>query len=340
MKSFIFRLFELFVFIMIMVFLNSCRDDKNIAGVETLSVSDLTHSSANVSAQVISEGGAFVGFYGFCWSKDEMPTVKDDKIVVGSGIGEFSAKIDGLESSATYYVRAFAENSFGTSYGESISFTTEDFQCGDEYFYYNHFYQTVEIAGICWFAENLRYLPRVAPSWTGALNKAYYYVYDYDGISVQAAMSTEYYEQFGVLYNWHAALEACPIGWRLPSDDDWKLIELSFGMTETAVNETGYRGMSEGSIMAGHSDLWNDGPLKGSQAFGQSGLNVIPSGYRSNNGTYNFINQHAYIWSSTEGFATSAWTRQVYNYVTQSIRYRSNKEWGIAVRCVKDTAYE
>ena len=39
-------------------------------------------------------------------------------------------------------------------------------------------------------------------------------------------------EEFGSLYNWESALEACPLGWHLPTDDEWKQLEMSLLMTD------------------------------------------------------------------------------------------------------------
>lgn len=324
------------VAILSVVFVLSCKDEATVPQLETLTVSELTHSSALISGEITNSGGSFVGFKGFCYGTDENPTISDSKIIVESFANEFSGIIQGLEPSLRYYVRAYASNSYGTSYGQRLSFITPDFSCGEEYNYESYNYKTVEIGGKCWFAENLRYLPRVAPAEKGSLTRSYYYVYDYEGIDVDAAKNTESYNIFGALYNWHAAIEACPAGWFLPSDEDWKQVEIELGMSVENSNETGYRGMLQGSMIAGMNEIWNDGPLKGTPMFGYSGLDVIPSGYRSNTGIFNLQYAHAYIWSSTDDFPNSAWTRQVFYFVSQSIRYRSNKEWGLAVRCVKE----
>jgi hypothetical protein len=53
------------------------------------------------------------------------PTVAlSTKTVNGSGTGTFSSSITGLTSRRLYYVRAYATNSVGTSYGQNVSFST------------------------------------------------------------------------------------------------------------------------------------------------------------------------------------------------------------------------
>jgi uncharacterized protein (TIGR02145 family) len=336
MRNTFVKLFVYSVLSLSLIIFISCKDKITVPEIETLSVIELTHSSALISGEIINDGGNFVCFKGFCYGTDYNPTISDSKIVVESNSNEFSGLINGLESSKEYYVRAFASNSYGASYGQQLSFVTSDFTCGESYHYEGYDYNTIEIGGKCWFTENLRYLPRVAPAAKGSLSSSYYYVYDYQGSNIEAAKNTESYKDFGALYNWHAAIEACPAGWFLPSDEDWKQVEIELGMSAENSNETGYRGMLQGSMIAGMSEIWNDGPLKGTPLFGSSGLDVIPAGYRSNTGIFNLQHAHAYLWSSTDDYLNSAWTRQIFYFVTQSIRYRSNKEWGLAVRCVKE----
>ena len=82
-------------------------------------------------------------------------------------------------------------------------------------------YDAVKIGNQVWMAENLKYLPSVVGPATGSETAAYYYVYDYDGTDVMAAKATANYTTYGVLYNWPAAMNACPTGWHLPSDAEW-----------------------------------------------------------------------------------------------------------------------
>lgn len=74
-------------------------------------------------------------------------------------------------------------------------------------------------------AENLAYLPSVVGPATDSETEPYYYVYGYDGTDVEEAKATENYQTYGVLYNWSAALTACPEGWHLPSDAEWTQLE-------------------------------------------------------------------------------------------------------------------
>ena len=94
--------------------------------VSTSSVSNITETSATCGGNVTSDGGAAVTARGVCWSTAQNPTINSNKTNEGSGTGSFTSNITGLNHNTTYYVRAYATNSEGTSYGEVKSFTTED----------------------------------------------------------------------------------------------------------------------------------------------------------------------------------------------------------------------
>ena len=95
-----------------------------LAVVTTLSVTDITETSAVAGGEVISDGGAEVTARGVCWSLSSNPTIENDKTVEGEGIGSFQSILSGLSQNTTYYVRAYATNSEGTAYGEEVTFTT------------------------------------------------------------------------------------------------------------------------------------------------------------------------------------------------------------------------
>ena len=98
--------------------------------VTTSSVSNITVNSAVCGGNVTSDGGATVTARGVCWSTSQNPTISDNKTIDGNGIGNFTSNITGLFGSTTYYVRAYATNSRGTSYGTQYSFTTSQASTG------------------------------------------------------------------------------------------------------------------------------------------------------------------------------------------------------------------
>ena len=92
--------------------------------VTTSSVSNIAAYTATCGGNVTSDGGATVTARGVCWSTAQNPTVNDSHTTNGTGTGAFTSSITGLTPNTTYYVRAYATNSAGTSYGTQKTFTT------------------------------------------------------------------------------------------------------------------------------------------------------------------------------------------------------------------------
>ena len=92
--------------------------------VTTNEVTDITITSAICGGNVTADGGAEVTARGVCWSTSQNPTISDSHTTDGSGTGSYTSNITGLNAGTTYYVRAYATNSEGTSYGSRKSFTT------------------------------------------------------------------------------------------------------------------------------------------------------------------------------------------------------------------------
>lgn len=92
--------------------------------ITTDSVTNITASSATGNGNVTNDGGNTVSERGLCWSTSHNPTVNNNKVQAGNGTGEFTATLTGLEANTTYYMKAYAINGVGTSYGEEVQFTT------------------------------------------------------------------------------------------------------------------------------------------------------------------------------------------------------------------------
>ena len=94
--------------------------------VEIKNIDKVKSSSAEAIGIVISDGGLEVTARGVCWSTEQNPTITNSKTSNGTGIGQYISNITGLNPDTKYYVRAYATNSIGTSYGNEFSFTTKD----------------------------------------------------------------------------------------------------------------------------------------------------------------------------------------------------------------------
>ncbi len=99
----------------------------NAPTVTTSSATNITTSSATIGGNVTSDGGATVIERGVCYSTSSSnPTTSNNKKTAGSGQGNFTVNLSNLSAGTKYYVRAYAINEIGTSYGPTISFTTEE----------------------------------------------------------------------------------------------------------------------------------------------------------------------------------------------------------------------
>ena len=92
--------------------------------VATTVATQITATTAVTGGNVTNDGGAEVTERGVCIATISNPTTANTKILAGSGTGEFTCNLTGLQANTTYYVRAYAINSKGTAYGDEISFTT------------------------------------------------------------------------------------------------------------------------------------------------------------------------------------------------------------------------
>ena len=114
-----------------LIILSGCKknpaDSSQLPVVITLDVTSITDSSADASGNVSDGGGSAVIVKGFVYGKDNLPTLDNSlKTIDSSGVGVFTSRLNKLSASTTYYLRTYATNSNGTSYGKSVAFTTQD----------------------------------------------------------------------------------------------------------------------------------------------------------------------------------------------------------------------
>ena len=95
------------------------------SGLPTVSTNNATYNAGNGSVStggnISADGGSAVTVRGVCWSINVNPTINDSKTTNGPGTGNFTSTINGLTQGTTYYIRAYATNANGTSYGNNVS---------------------------------------------------------------------------------------------------------------------------------------------------------------------------------------------------------------------------
>lgn len=196
-------------------------------------------------------------------------------------------------------------------------------------------YEWVWIGNQIWMAENLNVGTRINGSLNqtsnGTIEK-----YCYDDAESNCNI-------YGGLYQWDEMMQysnyveargVCPDGWHIPSDDEWKALEISLGMSQTVTNETDWRGSDEGGKLKSTSTLW-DAPNTG--ATNSSGFTALPSGNRNSSETFNGIGFFTDFWTSTFDEGTqSVWYRFLDAEHAQIQRVRGDRRYGTPLRCVKD----
>jgi len=88
--------------------------------VITANVTSINSNTASGGGNVTSDGGDPVTERGICWSTTEHPLITDSRTIDGAGTGTFTSALTGLSPGITYYVRAYAVNGKGISYGDDV----------------------------------------------------------------------------------------------------------------------------------------------------------------------------------------------------------------------------
>lgn len=209
-------------------------------------------------------------------------------------------------------------------------------------------YKTVNIGSQTWMAENLKYLPEVMEPNVESTTLSCYYVYDYVGTSVSVAKSTEEYKTYGVLYNWAAAKNSCPVGWHLPTDAEWEQLENYLANNGYNYDGTIGGGRSKIAKSIASSKGWVNQVTEGTpgnndcpEYINKSGFSALPGGFRGYGpfgGTTGNLGAWAFWWTATghENFPTEVYNRMMNCGQEDVSRNHYSKETGLSVRCVKD----
>ncbi len=308
--------------------------------------------------------GASVTSKGVCWSTSPMPTIDSCHTDEGAGMGDFTSMILGLQEGTTYYVRAYATNHWGTTYGEEYMFITtahnnNGLPCvGSPQLvdYDGNIYATMQIGVQCWMKENLRTTHfangqqiSVGGTYTSTTNA---YRYSPNGNPANVV-------EYGYLYNWQAAINhthsstsnpsgvqgVCPNGWHLPSNAEWVQLKNYISSQSDYLCDSNTNAIAKAlASTTGWSEYTgNDSGKSCYPGFNASdnnavGFNAKPAGFYSNNSASSSFKQWALFWTSSTTFSGSSQTYYHCIYYNNAFVSNPEIERGVAmsVRCVRD----
>ena len=205
------------------------------------------------------------------------------------GAGIFISTLTNMIINTTYYVRAYATNSLGTSYGAQVQFTQSEPVLDQD----GNAYSVVPIGTQIWMGENLKIttfndglaIPYVSTGseWSNTTAPAYcWYNNDESG-----SKST-----YGGLYNWYAVSSGklCPTGWHIPSNTEFITLVTYLGGEEIAGGKLKEAGIA-------HWAYPNSG------ATNESGFKAMPGGGRYDiyysGGVFSDQGYFGYLWTAT-----------------------------------------
>jgi len=294
----------------------------SLAFLTTTSISSITNYTALGGGNIETGGGTGIDARGVCWNINPNPTIAHNHSVDGSGPGIFTSNLTGLSAGTIYYVRAYATNSYGTSYGNQVCFSTsftKSYNAGDvapvsKTITYGTIPTSLSGENKLWITKNLGAdnqavsatdATEAAAGWYWQFNRKQGYKHD----GTTRTPATTWISSISEASDWTASNDPCTIllgtGWRIPSQTEWN----------NADNSTGWNNYNDtyASVLKLHAA----GNLNSSDG---------ALGYR---GTW------GYYWSSVQSSNTYGRTLFL-DSNTSSATIVGPKQAGFSVRCIKD----
>ena len=336
--------------ILVLFSVNTCQpfEPEGFLHITTDTIEYLTYGNYKVLGTVVDIGEGEITEHGFCWSESRSPTTNGPSTQLGpkNTSGRFKDTVSELSANTTYYIRAYVITDEGTEYGIEKSFKSVPSVTD----YDGIAYRTVTIGDQTWMAENLKVthysdgkaIPLVSDGamWDALTftDRAYCW---YDN-------STSFGDTYGALYTWPAAMNGaagsatnpsgiqgvCPDGMHLPSDKEWKQLEMYLGMSQAEADDAGWRGTDEGGKLKETGTIHWYSPNTG--ATNASGFTALPGGVRGIDGSFGNVGYGAYLWTATEGSSTHVWSRYLSDSYAVVYREDDFKNVGFSVRCIGD----
>lgn len=304
----------------------------------TTAASSITKYAASAGGTITSNGGSAITASGICWSTTATPTTANSKTTDGTTSGTFTSSITGLTAGTVYYVRAYATNAIGTSYGAAQSFTTLSTPVAQT---------SVLIGTQRWTDKNLNVANyRNGDAITYAANSAQWAAATSAGEGAYTYLkyaSGDGGATYGKLYNWYAVNDArglAPAGYHIPTLSEWTTLRSSQNLNGTTLKSNTTDWSGEFSNVNNNISVTPNANYNLYNGTNSTGFNVLPGGSIFNTGT-NGNYGSASFWTATQD-ATNP-TRAEWLYFHPSFFYvgsdccaTENKQTGMSIRLVKD----
>ena len=351
----------LYLLIVILLITNCQKEDKSIE-VTNLIITNLTEGDAFERGSVVT---IIVDI------EDNIDVIISEvKIFIDnlevSFLQNFPSNYDwntGDEETGNHTVKIISTDNNGNSFSNEIVLriyvlNNQPCPCSSTVTDYDgNTYNTIQIGNQCWMKENLKVIhyadgtPLV--DGTGAENTQYdtitKYYFNYDD-------NESYVETYGRLYNWMASVNGyaseidlnpsqiqgvCPAGWHMPSDSEWKELEMYLGMSYEEAKDREWRGTIEGGMLKESGTAHWESP--NIAATNESGFSALSAGHRNLTGNYISLGKKGSFWTSTNHIAINNTQnpafRLLHNNYSRTYRYRGFHgylTYARSVRCVKN----
>lgn len=333
-----------------------CDTDLNKVDMSEFELIRINQENIIVQIEIDDNEIEFINEIGFLWSDSK------DSVTLENASGSFSSteiveenkhQLNDLQTKTKYIIRAYSITSDNTTYySKQVTCTTidKDGARGTVSDIDGNVYETMIYGGDEWTLVNLkttRYRDgteirtNIADEEWGSINYGAYGFYPHekiDGLESDAAVINA----CGLLYNWYTVIdkkELAPEGWHVASDEEWRRLEMTLGMSESASKDTDVRGSDQGAQMKIAATFPENHPRWDAEniSSNSSGFSVVPGGARyPERGNYGYKGFSVSFWTTTEVSTGNSWNRTFMYFKSGVARNIENKNYGFNVRCVRD----
>ncbi|MCX6793054.1 MAG: prepilin-type N-terminal cleavage/methylation domain-containing protein [Candidatus Falkowbacteria bacterium] len=324
------------------------RDAKRVADIKQISTAlELYYADNNSYPTIITLGNSLVSPDGTKTYMAKIPSNPTPRNDGSCGAGDYSYSID---SNNSFFSVSVCLGSASSNINAGLASYSPNglFNCGQKISDVDgNQYDTVQVGSQCWMKQNLNTGVRINSCSSGVgcpsggpvdqLDNGIIEKYCYADLSSNC-------NTYGGLYQWSEAIQyingatnatdwspvpsanvrgVCPIGWHIPTDNEFKNLEMYLGMSQSEADGANWRGT--------HNEATQ---LK---VGGTSNVNILLSGIRDVTGSYLNYTSEAYLWNATKGGgSTTSWFRFILGAYSTIYRNAASKSLGMSIRCVKD----